>query len=109
MSKNGRTKTKVVNMRAYGSRGVKRADRNTPFGNPFRIGPDGTREDVVRKHKEWLEEWIYYGKEIVVRGAWNNKWVIEHLEELRGLIIGCWCKPEPCHVDTLIELLERKK
>lgn len=27
------------------------------------------------------------------------------LEELRGKTLGCWCKPEACHGDILIELL----
>ena len=31
---------------------------------------------------------------------------IYNLEELRGKVLGCWCKPSPCHGDVLIELLE---
>lgn len=28
------------------------------------------------------------------------------IEALRGKNLGCWCKPEDCHGDVLIELLE---
>lgn len=28
------------------------------------------------------------------------------IEALRGKNLGCWCKPEACHGDVLIELLE---
>ncbi len=31
------------------------------------------------------------------------------LEELEGKELGCWCKPESCHGDILIRLLEEKK
>ena len=36
--------------------------RPSVFGNPFHIGRDGTREEVVAKHREWFlapeQEWI---------------------------------------------------
>lgn len=28
------------------------------------------------------------------------------LEPLRGKVLGCWCKPLPCHGDVIVELLE---
>ncbi len=28
-----------------------------------------------------------------------------NLFELKDNILGCWCKPEPCHGDILIELI----
>lgn len=31
------------------------------------------------------------------------------LEELRGKELGCWCKPEGCHGDVLLRLLQEKK
>jgi len=30
------------------------------------------------------------------------------LEELKGKILGCWCKPDACHGDILIKLLKEK-
>jgi Domain of unknown function (DUF4326) len=27
------------------------------------------------------------------------------LPGLNGKVLGCWCKPEPCHRDVLMELL----
>jgi len=32
-----------------------------------------------------------------------------NLEELRGKVLGCWCKPGFCHGDVLIELMEESK
>lgn len=28
----------------------------------------------------------------------------EHLHELRGKVLGCWCKPADCHADLLLKL-----
>ena len=34
-----------------------------------------------------------------------NKELMNSLSELRGKRLGCWCKPERCHGNVLIELL----
>ncbi len=31
--------------------------------------------------------------------------LLEALGEPRGKALGCWCKPEPCHGDVLVELV----
>ena len=31
------------------------------------------------------------------------------LDELEGKTLGCFCKPEKCHGDVLLELLTQKK
>ena len=67
--------------------------RPSKWGNPFSIGPDGTRQEVVEKYREFVLA---------------HPQMIEDLDELRGKTLGCWCKPEPCHGDVLIELLENR-
>ena len=79
-------------------------DRTTKRGNPYIIGPDGNRDEVCDKHMEWLKEWIENKKEITIRGL-SNKWQVEHLEELRGKRIACWCAPNRCHGDNSVRLL----
>lgn len=65
---------------------------DSPFCNPFRIGKDGTREDVLRKYREHLTS-----KSALVtaflEAAWGKKY------------LGCWCKPEACHANILAEIL----
>ena len=101
-------KTRVINVRTYkGKRSIKMVDRKTLFGNPFPIGKDGTRYEVVCKHRAWLLAWLWDKEEITI-GRYNNKWVCQHIEELRGQALGCWCDPLPCHVDNLIWLLSMK-
>lgn len=64
--------------------------RPSKWGNPFVIGKDGTRDDVVRKY----EEWIKGQPELMIA-----------LTELKGKTLGCWCSPAACHGDVLIRLV----
>lgn len=59
------------------------------WGNPFTIGKDGTRADVVRKYKEWIVK---------------QPDLMSSLHELKGKVLGCWCAPQACHGDVLEEL-----
>ena len=67
--------------------------RGTPFGNIFRIGVDGDREQVLAKYKEYfyrrLTDPIFRSKVL----------------ELKGKVLGCWCKPLACHGDIIAEYL----
>lgn len=66
--------------------------RPSRWGNPFQIGPDGTREQVVEKYRIWLYEQVL-DKEIS----------LQELAELEGKILGCWCAPAACHGDVLVK------
>jgi hypothetical protein len=35
--------------------------------------------------------------------------LINDIEELDGKVLGCWCKPDNCHGDILLKLLNDKK
>jgi hypothetical protein len=66
--------------------------RPSKWGNPFRIGPDGTREEVIAKYEAWL----------LARPD-----LMAALGELRGKVLACWCAPLPCHADVLARLADR--
>lgn len=65
--------------------------RPSKWGNPYHIGPDGTREQVIEKYRELIR---------------RNPQMIEDIGELRGKCLGCWCKPKACHGDVLAELAD---
>lgn len=69
-------------------------DRSSKWGNPYKIGPDGTRSEVIEKYQRWIK---------------NCPELLESLDELDGKVLGCWCKPNSCHGDTLVELIEQRK
>ena len=66
--------------------------RPSIYGNSYTIGKDGTREEVIAKYETWLR-----GKPSLLRLV---------KQELRGKVLGCWCKPDPCHGDVLARIAE---
>lgn len=69
--------------------------RPSKWGNPFIIGKDGTREEVIEKLQHYLLRKINDGKQL-------------DLEELQGKDLVCWCAPLPCHADILLELANKE-
>jgi len=67
--------------------------RPSKWGNPFKIGRDGSRDVVILKYREWLL---------------NNEPLMESLPELKGKDLYCFCSPLPCHADILLELANRE-
>lgn len=64
--------------------------RPSKWGNPFTIGKDGNREEVIEKYREYLL---------------NNEELMNALPELKGKVLGCWCSPKKCHGEVLLDLL----
>ncbi|MBW8001694.1 MAG: DUF4326 domain-containing protein [Planctomycetes bacterium] len=67
------------------------------YGNPFRIGRDGSRADVIKKFEEWLD-----GKHPEVAPQ-RRKWVLENEHLLKNRTLLCHCAPEPCHGDVYVK------
>lgn len=63
----------------------------SPLANPFRPGPDGGRDEVMARYREYLLE---------------RPDLLAMLSELRGRRLGCWCVPLPCHAEILAELAD---
>jgi len=66
--------------------------RPSKWGNPFVIGRDGNREQVIEKYREYI-----LGNQALLAAAKS---------ELKGKVLGCWCAPQGCHGDVLAELAE---
>jgi hypothetical protein len=79
--------------------------RPSLLGNPFRIGEDGTRDEVIQLYRAWL--W----SQINLRGK-----VYRELERLASiarqgdLTLICWCKDRDrdvsCHGDLVKRAIE---
>lgn len=61
------------------------------WGNPFKVGPDGTLDEVLDKFRVYVLE---------------SPELMSRLHELRGKRLGCFCKPKRCHGDILAELAD---
>lgn len=68
--------------------------RGSKWGNPFKIGPDGTRVDVINKYENWLK---------------TQSELIDSIDELIDRNLLCFCKPKACHGDVLVKVLTMSK
>lgn len=57
--------------------------RGSPWGNPFRIGPDGNRDQVCDRFEREVLPTL-------------------DLSALRGKSLVCFCAPLRCHADALL-------
>lgn len=69
--------------------------RPSIWGNPFVIGKDGNRDEVIAKYRTWL----------LARPGLIEK----AKRELAGKDLVCYCSPSPCHGDVLIEVANEGK
>ena len=66
--------------------------RPSKWGNPFVVGHDGTRGEVIAKFRAHL-----LAQPDLVEACHR---------ELRGKVLGCWCAPRACHGDVLAEVAD---
>lgn len=69
--------------------------RGSPWGNPYRIGCDGDRGQVVDLYETYMRGRLAASKPLR-----------RDLLNLRGKRLGCFCKPLPCHGDVLMRLMQ---
>lgn len=63
--------------------------RPSIWGNPFVIGKDGTRNDVIEKYAGWVRQ---------------QPALMARVGDLKGKCLVCWCAPLRCHGDVLLQL-----
>lgn len=103
-------KTSVVRIRRTGGEVVQDCDiyigramymggwklPKSKWANPFTVKECGNSSTVaVQKYRAWLLQ---------------QPELLKQLPELKGKVLGCWCKnkPEdPCHGDVLVEFVEK--
>lgn len=84
---------KVLNKRIHGvPRGAVYIGRPSIWSNPFVIGKDGSRDDVIAKYETWLL---------------GNRKLVDQLAALAGKDLVCWCAPARCHGDVLVRLANK--
>lgn len=67
--------------------------RPSKWGNPFKVGRDGTLEQVVKKYEVWLRRKLVGDPDM--------------LEPLIGKDLVCWCRLDSlCHADVLLKLID---
>jgi hypothetical protein len=68
--------------------------KGSALANRFKIGRDGTREEVIQKYRIWLWKQIKAGN-------------VEIIAELKRVYavgeVVCWCAPLPCHGEVVLK------
>lgn len=77
--------------------------RPTKWGNPYTHIQDG--KTLAKYVVEDRNAAVNAYRDYITNG--DGKHLLNDLHELKGgKILGCWCKPQACHGDVLLELLE---
>jgi hypothetical protein len=85
---------KVLNKKLHGiSTGAVYIGRPSIWGNPFVIGKDGTRDQVVAKFEAYVR---------------NKPDLLAQLPKLAGRDVVCWCAPARCHGDVLVQMANER-
>ena len=66
--------------------------RPTKWGNPYIIGVDGDRDEVVKK----------YGRKLLHMQLHSPDIFVDYVHPLIGKDLVCFCAPKPCHADYLL-------
>ena len=90
--------TKVVNLRnhdydVYIGRQGKGEDGY--FGNPFWLSKESERGSTIENYKKYFFNRLENDEEFKKR-----------IHALKGLTLGCFCKPYPCHGDVIKNYLD---
>lgn len=101
------SKGQVVDVRWYCEKpadlptDVKYVGRPTIFGNPFHKSLTMSHDEVVEKHRVYLE-----------RRLKRDKYFERKMMELAGYNLACWCKskhPElSCHADNILHEINKR-
>ncbi len=65
--------------------------RPSKWGNPFEIGNDGTRSEVLEKYTKWILQ--------------NPDLIQQAKVEIGNRPMVCWCSPAKCHAEILSKLI----
>ncbi len=68
--------------------------RPTIYGNPYILGQDGTRDEVIEKYRK------YFFNRLNIDEDFKNA-----IYKLKGNDLICFCAPEACHGDVIIDFL----
>lgn len=85
--------TKVINGGYKTANGIDKIyiGRGSPYGNPFKIGEDGTRQEAIAKYRDYM---------------YSDRTYLAQLKALKDKTLCCFCKPLACHGDVIKEYLD---
>ena len=77
--------------------GVRFPKNDSIWANPYKISLQNNRDQVLKMY------------EIYIKNKITNENLHQELLKLKNKNLGCWCKPDKCHGDILLEIIESYK
>jgi hypothetical protein len=74
--------------------GKRYPEESSPFANPYKINDSNSRSEVIRKYQTYIIDLLS-----------KSESLRQQLMNLKNKNLGCWCHPESCHGDILMEIL----
>lgn len=76
--------------------------RPSALGNPFVIGADGTRAEVIEQYRDFMiQSYIYNAK---YRSVIDT--LVSAAARGEDINLSCFCSPQACHGDVIKEMIE---
>lgn len=76
--------------------GIRYPFENSIWSNPYKINDTQSREQVLELYYEYIKKKIE-----------KEPTLVDELIKLKGKKLGCWCKPDKCHGDILLDLIKQ--
>ena len=86
--------TTYIGREVYSGNGLPQS----PFHNPFHIGKDGTRDEVIAKFAAYwydAKQWKLRQTAVIMFDDYET--------------LGCWCHPDRCHGDIIAGYVNWKR
>lgn len=77
--------------------------RPSPLGNPFVIGRDGTRTEVIERYRAWLDEQM--ATDPPSPASRQLARLLRAARQHRVMRLTCWCDPLPCHARVIANII----
>ncbi len=98
---------RIQRRRARGWRlpaGAKCVTRPGRWGNPFKTAEE-FRTSLIAARFLVMK---YVRLERPSKIQRHMIWIAQHVHELKGLKLACWCGNKPCHADVLCEIANKE-
>lgn len=84
---------------------VGRKSHGMHYGNPFShktgtlaVVKVASVKEAIVAFEDWLDGIAYQEVE-----PERRQWILDHLDDLTGQNLKCYCAPHPCHADVLLK------
>jgi len=91
----------IINKRTHPHLKGEYIGRPSILGNPFIIGRDGTRYEVVVKYKEWLKSKLEAVDMPILKELERLTYILDEGK----LKLICYCAPKLCHGEVLAHII----